>query len=176
MRILFSVFLLTCCFAKRFSYASVSPEEILRETFFVQNVEKKTLLLSTDEVKDLQKAVKGPVKDHVIRYYAALDKNKKAAGFGFLLTARVRTKNMSALYLVDKSGKLKGIEILQFMEPPEYEPDSRWRRKFMDKTEKDDLVVGSGISNITGATLSARAVSEQARTVLAIFSRRPEFK
>ena len=75
------------------------------------------------------------------------------------------------LYLIDKDVKIKNIEILAFHEPSEYKPYSSWKAAFTGKGAKDDLKAGYGVPTISGATLSARAISDAARIALAIVAK-----
>jgi Na+-translocating ferredoxin:NAD+ oxidoreductase RnfG subunit len=60
------------------------------------------------------------------------------------------------------------IEIISFKEPSEYKPNSSWKEIFIGKTTEDTLVAGKDIATISGATMSARAISNAARVALAI--------
>lgn len=162
--IVISFFISNVCWAKR-----VSPFDHLKSYFSVETVEKDTLLLSEEEAEIIQKKVQLRLKDRLFRFYKAIDTNGKVIGLGFLWSVRVRTKDMTVLYLLDKSdGSLKGIEVLQFLEPPEYEPPGRWLSQFVGKKigwndQKKD------ISAITGATLSSRSIFQGSRIMQSLY-------
>ena len=59
--------------------------------------------------------------------------------------------------------------ILAFYEPLEYPPNERWLTQFDQARLTPDLRVGGRIAGITGATLTARAMTESVRKVLALY-------
>ena len=150
--------------------AEVSPEGIMRETFAVSDVQKRPLLLGRQEFEHFEGLAKVHLKEQVYRYYLAFDGKKKLRGSGVLLTLRVRTKDMTVLYLIEDKKQIKHIEILRFLEPPEYEPSEKWVKRLSGQALSDELRIGSKVTNITGATLSARSVTEGARIALALIT------
>ena len=93
---------------------------------------------------------------------------KKVVGYGVLLVQTMRTKKAAILYLIDNTQTIKNIGILAFNEPSEYKPNKTWQGVFEGKTKEDNLFSGKGIPTISGATLSARAISDAARLALSI--------
>jgi len=82
----------------------------------------------------------------------------------------VRTKPEVVLYIITPEGRLDVVEVLAFQEPLEYMPDEEWLKVFKGK----ELAPGTirhrrDIPNITGATITARAITDNARKVLAIW-------
>ena len=89
--------------------------------------------------------------------------------YGVLITRKMRTKKATVLYVFNKDGKLKFTEIMAFGEPPEFKPNQQWMGQFQDKTSSAVLTMGKDIPTISGATLSARGLSEGARIARAIY-------
>jgi len=89
-------------------------------------------------------------------------------GTAYLDTHLVRTLPQTVLVFVDASGELLTIEILSFGEPEEYLPRKNWLRQFDGRILDDDLAIGGKIHGMTGATLSAHAVTDAARRTLAM--------
>ncbi len=58
--------------------------------------------------------------------------------------------------------------ILSFGEPEEYLPRDNWLRQFDGRNLDDGLAIGGKIHSMTGATLSAHAVTDAARRALAM--------
>jgi hypothetical protein len=83
-------------------------------------------------------------------------------------THRVRTLEETIMVVVGPAGTVRKIEILAFHEPEDYLPRAIWLRQFDGRALDRDLSVKRGIHGITGATLSAGAVTEAARRILAI--------
>ncbi|HIQ47718.1 MAG TPA: FMN-binding protein [Sulfurovum sp.] len=130
-------------------------------------VTKKQLKLNTKQVKLLQKKAQAKLDSNVIRLYTAKN-GSKTEGYGVLLLQTIRTKKAAVLYIMDTKAKIKSIEIVAFKEPIEYKPKQNWQNSFKGKTKEKNLYAGKGIPTISGATMSARAISDAARIAIAL--------
>jgi hypothetical protein len=130
-------------------------------------ISQKQFTLTTKESSVLQKKAKAKLDSRLIRMYT-VKKGKKVEGYGVLVIKKVRTKKTAVLYMIDREKNIKNIEILAFNEPSEYKPNKAWRDVFTGKSSHDNLYAGRGIPTISGATLSARAVTDASRIALAI--------
>ena len=101
------------------------------------------------------------------RVYLA-KKSDKTVGYGVLINKKVRTKTAIALYLISTEGKIKSIEIVAFNEAIEYLPTATWLNVFDQKSSANTLKLNQDIPTTTGATLSARAITDGARAALAL--------
>ena len=147
----------------------ISIDALLKQNYEEQNIsiEKKSLILTKSDVKDIQQQAHAKVGSKIVRYYRVSHEDK-VLGHAILLKQRVRTKNAAILYMVDNNNTMIGIEIISFKEPSEYKPNEEWKKVFIGKTTDDTLVAGKDIATISGATMSARAISNAARLALAI--------
>jgi hypothetical protein len=96
----------------------------------------------------------------------------KVPGAGWLLVDQVIGKHELITYAlgVDASGKVRGVEILEYRENYGQEIRSvAWRRQFTGKSAADPLRLEEDIQNISGATLSCRHVTEGIRRLLALY-------
>ena len=148
---------------------NISIDELLKTNFESETVsiEKKSLILTKAEAKSIQKLARSKVHSKIVRYYRVKD-NEKILGHAILLKQKIRTKNAAILYMVDSNKSMLGLEIVSFKEPSEYKPNEEWTKIFVGKTSEDILIAGKDIATISGATLSARAISDAARLALAI--------
>ena len=146
----------------------IRPDEAMR-THFGDKIEvsKKNILLVDKDIKIAQKLAKRKIKDRIFRIFIA-KKDNKVLGYGVIHTSKVRTKDETALYLIAIDGKLKAIEIIAFYEPPEYLPPKRWLKQFNSATTSNKLKLSQDINSISGATLSARAITDSAKIALSI--------
>ena len=150
------------------SAKGISLEKIFQSSFSsTVTVGQKIITLTTKEVQRLQKSAKAKMDSNKIRFYVVKNENK-VVGYGVLVTQRVRTKKAAILYLISKEMKIKSIEIIQFQEPSEYKPNQAWKDVFTGKSKEDNLFSGKGIPTISGATMSARALSDASRIALSI--------
>lgn len=89
-------------------------------------------------------------------------------GTAYFDTHRVRTLQETIMIVVAPQGTLSRVEVLSFGEPEDYMPRKLWLQQFPGRKLDPDLAVRRGIHGITGATLSARAVTLATRRTLAI--------
>ncbi len=142
----------------------IKPEESLKSLFPEGKIQKKNILLSKKQAEKVRELSKIKLKSKIITVYI-VKKDDKSTAYGILDTHKVRTKNEAVLYVLDDSCSLLDIEIIAFYEPPEYIPSDRWLSIFEGKGKKEDI---KQIPNITGATLSARAIKKHAVKSIAI--------
>jgi H+/Na+-translocating ferredoxin:NAD+ oxidoreductase subunit G len=89
---------------------------------------------------------------------------------GLVVIDNVKGKDQMITYLVAVTADLevKDLEILAYREPYGGEVRNRsWREQFVGKSAMDQLRPGRDIINITGATISVRAVTAGVRKILA---------
>lgn len=130
---------------------------------------KKSILLTKKEAKAIEAKAHMKLHSKIIRLYLA-NKDGKTSCYGIVLSRKVRTKKAAVLYMIDPKGTIKAIEILAFTEPPEFKPKEKWISNLEGKNLDDPLRVGRDVPTISGATLSARNITEGARLALAIFN------
>lgn len=95
-------------------------------------------------------------KGHVIIGYAAIE------------ATSVRTLPATLMVVFAPDGTLRSTEVLAFFEPMEYLPNSRWLKQFTGRQLSEELRVGGQIHGISGATLSAQAITRQVRKSAAL--------
>lgn len=81
---------------------------------------------------------------------------------------RVRTKPEVLMIVVGPDDGVRRVEVLKFMEPREYFPPEGWLGQFPGRGLDPSLSTRGEIAGITGATLTARAVTRAVRRVLAL--------
>jgi len=131
-------------------------------------MEKHSLILTKKQFSQIQQKAKAKVDTKVYRYYTLSNKGKNI-GFAVLVFRKVRTKKATVLYGFDMKGTLTFTEIMAFSEPPEFIPSSIWMSQMQKKNASEKLTVGKDIPTISGATLSARSVTDGARIARAIY-------
>ncbi len=145
-----------------------TPEKVLKELFPNAEVEVKNLILTKEEVKKIKELTGKEPDSRLISVYI-VKQNGKVLAYGFVDIHRVRTKPEALLFVLSPEGKIQLIEVLAFYEPPEYAPPPKWLELFKGKSPENPPKYKRNIPNITGATLTARAVSKSAYKVLALW-------
>ncbi len=145
----------------------VDIEAIIKSLYpDVTKIEKKSTIITKSELAEIQKKAKTKIRSKLVRYYLIHHGNK--TDIAIVSSQKVRTKKAAVLYFLE-DGKIIHIEILAFGEPPEFLPTDKWLTQFYGKTEKSKLIVGEDIAAKSGATLSAKSITNGAKTVLAIY-------
>ena len=155
--------------ATLFAAPLISPIDAMHHAFGEQaEVVKKNTLLSAAQAETVTQKAGMKLQTKIYRIYTAAVGNVPV-GYGVLITRKVRQKDAAVLYLISLKGDIKTIEIVTFNEPPEYIPQKGYLEQFSGKNDADTLRVGKDIPTISGATLSARNVTDGARLALAVF-------
>jgi hypothetical protein len=163
--LLFGIFLSQGSMAKSFP----TIDEVIHASFpSGTKMKKKNLILTQKQFSQVQKKAKARVDTKIYRYYTLTNKGQ-TIGFAILEFRKVRTKKATVLYGFDMKGTLRFTEIMAFGEAPEWIPSKTWMSQLQNKSPKAALHIGKDIPTISGATLSARSVSEGARVARAIY-------
>ena len=89
-------------------------------------------------------------------------------GVAYFDAHRVRTMREVAMVVVTPERTIDRVEVLSFHEPPEYRASGPWVEQLSRRPLNDELAVNRGIINLTGATLTAGALTRAARRILAL--------
>lgn len=151
-----------------FAQGGVDIGKLIKPSFSKNvTVTKKQFKLNKKQMKQIQNAAKAKMDSNIVRLYT-VKSAKKIEGYAVLLLSTIRTKKAVVLYIMDTKAKIKSMEIVLFKEPLEYKPKESWQNRFKNKTEKDNLFAGKGIPTISGATMSARAITDASRLAIAL--------
>ena len=88
---------------------------------------------------------------------------------GYFVVSRVIGKHeyITLAVGINPNGTVKQIEIMQYVESYGYEVrEAQWRAQFVGKSASSPLELNNDITNISGATLSSRHVTEGVKRVL----------
>ncbi|MFQ5706209.1 MAG: FMN-binding protein [bacterium] len=133
-----------------------------------QRTARKVLFLTEGQKRRIEKLAKVKVDSKLITYYVGSD-SLKVTGYAFFDMRVVRTKSVTFVVVLQSDGRVKYVEILAFHEPLDYLPTRRWLELFKSRLLSVGLWPKRDIANITGATLSARAITQGVRKTLAIY-------
>ena len=96
-------------------------------------------------------------------------KGDQTLGYAFLDIHVVRTQPEALFVVLTPQGEVDSVLVVAFHEPLEYMPSDRWQAQFAGKSLTPDLQVKRAIAPISGATLSAHAMTDAVRRALAVF-------
>jgi Na+-translocating ferredoxin:NAD+ oxidoreductase RnfG subunit len=148
----------------------ISPQEAMVLAYKdATQITKKNILLTNEQTQKIQEEAKVKLSSKIYRIFKA-QKDEKVLGYGILINETVRSKNAVILYFIAHDSILKGIEIIAFNEPPEYMPSKEWSSQFQNIESTKMLRVSKEIPTITGATMSARSVTDGSRLAFALYN------
>ncbi len=148
----------------------LTQEEALRLAFPPPaRVERRTAFLDDADLERARRLAGSGVKieTRLVTYYVGME-GETPVGVAYFDAHRVRTLREVLMIVVAPDGRVRRVEVLKFAEPPEYEAPAGWLRQFDGRSLADDLSLKEAIVNITGATLTSRAVTRSVRRVLAL--------
>ena len=148
----------------------ISPIDAMKATYGSDaTVSKKNILLSKQKAKLIEQKTKSRLKSKIFRIFKAT-KESQLLGYGILINQQVRSKNTAVLYFISNDSMLKAIEIIAFNEPMEYLPSKKWNEQFNNTKTTKMLQVSKNIPTISGATLSAKAITDASRIAFGIYN------
>ena len=132
-------------------------------------VERKTAYLSEEQAERAQREGQVQIDSRVWTYYVG-SSSRGVEGYAYFDTHIVRTMSETFMAVLEPHGEIRFVELLSFLEPPDYEPKPRWLGQFGGKSLSTDLMVRRGIRNITGASLTSQKLTDGMRRILAVHS------
>jgi Na+-transporting NADH:ubiquinone oxidoreductase subunit NqrC len=146
-----------------------AKDEALRAAFpEADAIDKQTFFLTDDQKKQVETLARTRLDSKLVTIYSG-KRRQKLVGYAMIDAHTVRTLPEAIMVVLSPEGRVTSTLVLAFYEPLEYLPPERWLRQFEGQTLAPDLRVGGKIDGITGATLTARGVTEAVRKVLALY-------
>lgn len=130
-------------------------------------IEERVVILTDAQKAEVEKRARSPLDSQLWTIHVGW-KDGTVQGYAVIDSHIVRTLPETFMVVIDPAGRLERVEVLAFHEPSEYQPPPRWIAQFQGRVLDDDLRLGAGIQGITGATLSARAMTMGVRRALAL--------
>ena len=151
------------------SQAVLTQEEALALAFPDTQIERRTAYLTETQLTQARTdAGEGvAVETSVVIYYLAC-RADQPVGVAYFDAHRVRTLPEVLMVAVGPDDRIQRIEVLRFQELPDYRPPPAWLQRFRGHALDPQLSLKGGVVNITGATLTADAVTDAARRMLAL--------
>jgi hypothetical protein len=146
----------------------LAKDEALAAAFpEADRVESRVVILTDEQQAAVERLARAPLESKLWTLHVGW-RGGEVLGYAIIDSHIVRTLPEAFMVVLDPQGKVRRVEVLAFYEPPEYLPPPRWREQFKDRILDDDLKLRRGIQGITGATLSAIAMTAGVRRALAL--------
>jgi len=145
------------------------PEEVLSEIYPNSKIEIKNIAISDSQAEKVKELSGIKIENRLVTFYL-VKVNSKIKAYAYVDIHIVRTHPEVVLYVLNERGEIELIRILSFKEPPEYMADDNWLRYLKGKTiGKDLLRLRRDVPNMTGATLTSKAITDNARKIIALW-------
>lgn len=161
--LVFSLFILNLSEA----FEPKKPEEALKQIYPLSTVEVKNFVIPKEVVEKLEREQGLKLNSRMVTFYIVKKEGKQIA-YGYVDIHTVRTKPEAVLYTITPDGRLDVVQVLAFHEPLEYLPEERWFKQFSKKDE-NSIKFKRDIQNLTGATLTSRVITENAKKALLLW-------
>ncbi|MDF1883532.1 FMN-binding protein [Sulfurimonas sp. SAG-AH-194-C21] len=147
----------------------ISPLDAMHEHYGqTATISKKNILLSRTKHTKIQTNAQTKLDTKIYRIFTA-KQGTKILGYGILINRKVRSQNAVVLYVI-ADNILKDIEIIAFNETHEYLPSKKWNVQFQNRPTDKLLRLKKEIPSISGATMSARSITDASRIAFAIYN------
>lgn len=147
----------------------LTQEQALELAFPGASIERRTAYLTAEQLAGARSFAgrSVPIQQAIVTYYVATV-DGRPVGVAYFDAHRVRTLPEVLMVVVGTDGRVRRVEVLRFSEPPEYVAPGGWLEQFSGRGLDERLSLRRDIVNITGATLTAGAVTDAVRRVLAL--------
>ncbi len=141
--------------------------EALALTFPGAELLRKEHVLTDTQAKRVRALAQVDLPGHWIVVYEAR-RGGALMGYGFFDSHRVRTLNETLLVGISPEGQILRVEAVLFREPDEYRAKAGWTGQFVGRRLDAELSLKGAIHPLSGATLTAHAMTDAARRSLAL--------
>jgi hypothetical protein len=149
--------------------AFAGQQQALAEAFPGARIERRAFVLTPEEVETIEKRARVRMGTRLATAYAGW-RGDTLQGVAFFDSRIVRTMPALLMVVVAPDSTVARVDVLAFHEPPDYRPPARWLGTFAHHRLDDRLWPDADIRNLSGASLSARAVTESARLAIALYT------
>lgn len=145
----------------------LSEKDALARAFPGQEAKRRVLYLRPEQVRAVEKAARSKLPSAVVTVFETWN-GAQCTGRAYLDTHVVRTMPETVLTVLEPDGRLRMALVLAFHEPSDYLPRDRWLETLKGRALDDEMWPGRGVRRVTGATLSAQAMTEAVRRAMAL--------
>jgi len=146
----------------------LTKDEALRDAFGDARIERKSFILEEAQVNAVQQRAKARLESKIVAAYVAMV-GDSLIGTAFFDTRIVRTMPGVFMMVIAPDVTVREVQLLAFHEPSDYEPSRRWLGQYDGRPLEAGLWPKRDIRNISGATLTARTITESVRLALAMY-------
>ena len=144
--------------------ATISLKRLFGDSITVQ---QRTVHLTADEKKKISEKIHSVLASDTIAVLVCLSHNKQL-GYGVVDNVKGKTQLITYLVATKPDGTIADVDVLAYRESygGEIAYDS-FRKQFRNKTSSDEFQPGKDIKNVSGATISVRAITFGTKRIVA---------
>lgn len=159
----------TAGYSQAFAAQYLTIEQAQRLMFSeADSFKQEDVQLSAEQMQLVEKSSGLPARSVHWRIFKAY-KNNASIGYIVLDDVIGKYELISYAVAINPDASIRQVEILTYRESHGFEiRNSAWRQQFVGKHVQSGLVIGNGIANISGATLSCAHVTDGVRRIAAI--------
>ncbi len=147
-----------------------TKEKVLEMAFPGAHITTKRVEISPKDREEIEVLIKGKFFKRAMTFFVA-SYDGEVAGYATVAEEIGKKRRITFMVVLNPEGSVKNVDILVFRESQGYEvKHKRWRDQFIGKSAKDPLRLKRDIDSISGATLSARAVTKGVRKIVKVFT------
>lgn len=161
--------LVASSFAPARAAVYMTREQAIAQAFPGARIERKAFVLTEAQVQAVQARAKARAGSRLVTAWTAWH-GDTLVGTALFDSRTVRTMPGVFMVAVRPDTTVGRVDVLAFHEPPDYRPPARWLDTFGRRRLDDRLWPRRDIRNLSGATLSTRAVTETVRLGLALYA------
>jgi hypothetical protein len=132
------------------------------------DVQSRTIVLTDAQAAAVKNRGGVDLDSRLFTFYTAR-RNGSVVGYAVIDTHTVRTLPETFLAVLTPEGTVEQVILLAFYEPKEYMPPPRWLEQFKGRGIAGSWRVGRDLHGISGASLTARAIPQALRKILALY-------
>lgn len=148
----------------------LTPDEALAKVHPGSRLERQTVALSADLQKALDQRAGRPFAGDSVSVYIARDSTDSVTGYAVIGDQIGKYRPITYIVAADTAFRTTGVAILVYRESRGGEVRrKRFLRQYRGKDSGDPVRINRDIVNITGATMSVRALNAGVRASLLLF-------
>jgi hypothetical protein len=148
--------------------ASLSQAEVLALAFPGAKIERHEHFLTEAQQARVKELSGTELRTRFVVAYEAR-RDGELEGVAFFDTHVVRTLQETAMVAVSPKGLILRVEVIQFREPDEYRAPPTWKKQLEGRSLSPSLSLKADIRPLSGASLTAVALVDASRRVLALY-------
>jgi Na+-translocating ferredoxin:NAD+ oxidoreductase RnfG subunit len=148
----------------------LSRDQVLKNAFpLAETFVRQVIRLSDEQMKKLSREFGQKISSRFVTVYIAKNGDENL-GYGFIRYTKGKSSFIKYFVAITPDGKIHSIEIMSYRGEKGSEIRNEvFKKQFSGKKVSNNIKVGTGISAMSGATISSQAVTNSVRETMRIW-------